>query len=238
MKATTSSATPPAARIDLVSFDLDGTLVDTAAEIAEAVNRTLEAQAIARRPAAEIGLLIGHGAQALMRRLYERMAAEDEGLAARVPLTWLLDGMHAEFDAVTGSLARPYPGCRDALTRLRAGGVQLACVTNKEQRLAFAVLRATGLDADFDLVIGGDTLSEGKPHPSVLRHVAQQLGVALPGCAHVGDSAIDVQAARNAGVHAWAVPYGYNAGAPIAQAGPERIFESLGAVADHVLAGR
>ena len=223
---------------DALSFDLDGTLVDTAAEIAEAVNRTLETQAIARRPAPEIGLLIGHGAQALMRRLYERLVAEDAGLAQRVALPVLLDSMQAQFDAVTGSLARPYPGCRDALARLRAGGVRLACVTNKEQRLALAVLRATGLDADFDLIVGGDTLPECKPHAGVLRHVARQLGAAVERFAHVGDSAIDVQAARNAGVHAWAVPYGYNAGVPIAQAGPDRIFDSLGAVADHVLAGR
>ena len=231
-------ADPPATRIDLVSFDLDGTLVDTAAEIAEAINRTLEAQGIERRPVAEIGLLIGHGAQALMRRLYERIAAEDAGLAARVALPVLLHGMHAQFDAVTGSLARPYPGCRDALARLRSAGVRLACVTNKEERLALAVLRATGLAADFDLIVGGDTLPECKPHASVLRHVAQQLGAALDRCAHVGDSAIDVQAARHAGVRAWAVPYGYNAGVPIAQAGPERIFDSLLAVADHVLANR
>ena len=225
-----------AACIDLVSFDLDGTLVDTAAEIAEAVNRTLEAQGIARRTPAEIGLLIGHGAQALMRRLYERLVVEDETLAERVALPLLLGGMPKHFDAVTGSLARPYPGCREALARLRAGGVRLACVTNKEHRLALAVLHATGLAADFDLVVGGDSLPESKPHASVLRHVAQHFGVRLRRCAHVGDSAIDVQAARNAGVHAWAVPYGYNAGVPIAQAGPDRIFESPGAVAEHVLA--
>ena len=222
-------------RIDLVSFDLDGTLVDTAAEIAEAVNRTLEAHAIARRPADEIALLIGAGAHALMRRLHARCMADDDGLARRVSLASLLDGMDSHYAAVTGSLARPYPGCREALARLRARGVRLACVTNKEARHALRVLHATGLGDDFELVVGGDTLADAKPHASVLQHVARHFGADLARSAHVGDSGIDVQAARNAGVQAWAVPCGYNAGVPIAQAHPDRLFETLSAVADHVL---
>jgi phosphoglycolate phosphatase-like HAD superfamily hydrolase len=120
---------------------------------------------------------------------------------------------------------------------LKLAGVKLACTTNKELRHAKRVLKATRLDGYFDLVIGGDSLPEKKPHPSVLRHVAEQLGVPIVRCAHLGDSAVDVAAARNAGMAAWAVPYGYNAGAPIEASKPDRLFQSLQQVAEHVLAG-
>jgi len=116
--------------------------------------------------------------------------------------------------------------------------VRLACVTNKEIRHARRVLEVTRLSGYFDLVIGGDSLPEKKPHPSVLRHVAQQLGVSPAQTAHLGDSATDVAAARNAGVAAWAVPYGYNAGRPITESKPDLVFDTLTAVAAHVLAAR
>ena len=140
--------------------------------------------------------------------------------------------------ATIGSLARPYPGAREALVLLRNAGVRLACVTNKELRHARRVLQVARLDNLFELVVGGDSLPQKKPHPSVLRYVVETLNGDTRRAAHVGDSGIDVEAARNAGVAAWAVPYGYNAGVPIADANPQRIFPGLMQVAEHVLAGR
>ena len=223
---------------DLVSFDLDGTLVDSASEIAEAANRTLEAHGIARRPVEEITLLIGAGTRELMRKLLEGCFAAQPALLRSVQPDVVFASFDRYYAATLGSSAQPYSGCHEALAQLRAADLRLACVTNKELRHARAVLRATRLDAYFDLTVGGDSLAQKKPHASVLRHVADTLGVATGRTAHVGDSAIDVQAARNAGVAAWAVPYGYNAGQPIADAMPDRIFQSLPQVAEHVLAGR
>ncbi len=223
---------------DLVSFDLDGTLVDTAGEIAEAANRALESHGIARRPSAEITLLIGAGLHELMRRLLARCLLERPELARTVTFDAVLATLDSHCVATTGTLARPYAGCEAALTRLRLAGLKLACVTNKELRHARRVLEVTRIGGYFDLVIGGDSLAEKKPHASVLQHVAAVLGVSLLRTAHVGDSATDVAAARNAGVAAWAVPYGYNAGLPIESANPDRVFSSLSAVARHVLAGR
>ena len=219
---------------DLITFDLDGTLVDTAAEIAEAANRALEAHGLARRPPAEIVLLIGAGAHSLVRELLLRCAAEDMH-GAVVPTEAVLETFEHGYADIAGTLSAPYPSCVVALTRLRAAGLNLACVTNKELRHARAVLRKTGLEDFFETIVGGDSFEHKKPHPSVLRRVAADLGIGLQRVAHVGDSAIDVAAARNAGVAAWAVPYGYNAGTPVAECNPDRMFDDLAHVADYLL---
>lgn len=220
--------------LQLISFDLDGTLVDTAAEIAEAVNLTLDDFGLARRPVAEIVGLVGKGTRELMLGLRARLLREDPTLAARVSDDALLARFDHRYAETAGRIGRPYPGCEAMLGRLHAHGLQLVCVTNKEQRHAERVLQATGLAGWFPLLIGGDTLPVKKPHSGVLAHVLAHHGVAAAQAAHVGDSVIDIEAARNAGVHAWAVPYGYNAGVPIAASKPDRIFANLPAIAELV----
>lgn len=220
----------------LISFDLDGTLVDTAGEIAEAVNRALEEHGLARRPTTEITLLIGAGTRELMLKLLARIFHENPSLSERLDIDALLTSLDRHYALTSGSAAVVYEGAREALTRLRVAGIKTACVTNKELRHARRVLQATRLEPLFDLLIGGDSLAQKKPHASVLRHVTQALGVCTTRSAHVGDSRTDIDAARNAGLAAWAVPYGYNAGEPIASARPQRIFASLSELAAHVLA--
>lgn len=222
--------------IAAVSFDLDGTLVDTAAEIAEAANLALAEHGFARRPVEQITLLIGAGTRELMLRLLAQTVIADGMPGPGIAPDAVLASLERHYEATAGTTARPYPGCVDALEALRAAGIRLACVTNKESRYAQRVLQRTGLDGYFELLVGGDTLAQKKPHPDVLRHVADALGCAPSRLVHVGDSRLDVEAARNAGVGAWAVSYGYNAGVPIAAARPERLFDSLAEVAAQLLA--
>ncbi len=234
--ATTHLGTPVS--FDLISFDLDGTLVDTASEIAAATNLALQCHGIGARPVAEITLLIGAGLHALMLKLLARCVAEQPSLQARLDIPAMLRSLDEHYAQTVGRLALPYPGCLDALTRLRTAGLKLACVTNKELRHTHQVLQASGLASCFDAVIGGDSLPQKKPHASVLQHTAQSLGVSVARTVHVGDSSTDVAAARNAGVAAWAVSYGYNAGRPIQECQPDRVFDSLAEVADHALEQR
>lgn len=216
--------------IAVMSFDLDGTLVDTGGEIAQAVNRTLADFGQPVCPQPEIEALIGAGAHALMRRVLVRVDP-----MRSMDVDTVLRRFEQHYADTAGTEAKPYPGCADTLARLRAGGVRLACVTNKEQRHAERVLDATGLRDAFEVLIGGDTLPWKKPDARVLQHVIAILGGTPARAIHVGDSSTDLVAARNAGVTDWAVPWGYNAGTPIAQDAPSRLFDSFSAIGDAVL---
>lgn len=219
--------------IAVMSFDLDGTLVDTGGEIALAVNHTLVDFGQPARPQAEIEALIGAGAHELMRRLLLRIDP-----ARSLDAEAVLRRFEQHYAETAGTQAQPYPGCVEAMARLGDAGVRLACVTNKEQRHAERVLEATGLRDVFAVLVGGDTLAWKKPDARVLQHVVATLGATPAHAVHVGDSATDLAAARNAGVADWAVPWGYNAGTPIAQEVPSRLFESFAAIADAALAQR
>ncbi len=226
----------------LLSFDLDGTLVDTAGEIAYAANATLADARLPPHSVEQITRRIGGGALVLMRGLladaapagHDASAPLHGAVDADVQTAHLLQRFEHHYAKVAGTLAQPYPGCLRTLEALREGGVRLVCITNKEQVFAEQVLRATGLDSFFELLIGGDTLAHKKPHHSVIDHVRQVFDCQSAYMAHIGDSTVDVQAARNAGVAAWAVSYGYNAGVPIAQALPDLLFDNLPEIAQHV----
>jgi phosphoglycolate phosphatase len=226
-----------AGRFRLVSFDLDGTLVDSAAEIVEACNLTFAEFGVAPRPYDDVVACIGHGTRELMTKQLARVLAAEPQRADQLRFEQVFPRFTAYYAQTAGTSARPFAGTLEALDLLHDHDVICVCVTNKEQQHAERVLDATGLSERFAMVVGGDLLPFKKPDRRVLEHVLQRFGVARHEAGHVGDSSIDVDTARAAGVAAWAVPYGYNGGRPVACSGPDGLFERLDELARQVCSG-
>ena len=199
---------------DLIAFDIDGTLVDSAEEIAATVNDVLQFQGLPGLPTATIRNWIGLGAQAALTEAFTRCASLTESAVHREHAAdpRFLDSMMVLFEKFhgerCGTHSRLFPQVNVTLARLRTAGVKLAVVTNKEERLARQVLDAHDLANFFDPIVGGDTLPTRKPDPGPMLHCLEFHGVAAARALMVGDSEFDVRMARAAGVKCWVVPYG------------------------------
>lgn len=214
--------------VRLVLFDLDGTLVETAPEIRDAVNVALTAVGLPEAALQDVERWIGHGASTLLARALAHAWGVPEA-GARASTLWHAaePRFAAEYARRCGSNSRPYPHARELLQSLRERGVRSALVTNKEQRFADRVLRSHGLHELLDRIVCGDTQPTRKPDPGGVHACLQAFGVAPGHALFIGDSAIDVATARNAGVRVWALDHGYNMGEPIASAHPDRVFGGL-----------
>jgi len=217
-------------RFELVLFDLDGTLVDTAPDIADALNRVLELRKLPAMPEAWVRSRIGHGSRQLLAQSWAEATRLVSGDEAPAPLAELVEEFGRHYVDCCGRRGRIFPGARTALAQLRRAAVKLALLTNKERRFAQLVLDAHGLAGDFDLEICGDTLAAKKPDPLPVRHALRHFGVPAARALLVGDSDIDVRTGRAAGIAVWGVSYGYGSGPALERAGPDRIIGSLAQV--------
>jgi phosphoglycolate phosphatase len=195
-----------------VLFDLDGTLLDTAADITLALNRALTEQNLPTLARSEVRDLIGRGAPALVERSLERVGAATSAADAKL----LLDRFHHHYERIHehGEMqTRVYPGVARGLDALHAFGFLLAVVTNKPRATTMHLLTRMGLIQWMQAVVGGDSGQQRKPHPQPLLTACEQLGVAAAETLMVGDSLTDVTAARAAAMAGIVcVPYGYNEG--------------------------
>jgi phosphoglycolate phosphatase len=184
-----------------VLFDLDGTLLDTAPDMAAALNALRSEESLPRLPFPEVRPLVSHGALALIRHAFP---------AAEGP--WF-ESLRQRFLAIyAGALAietRPYGGVLEALAYLDSQAIPWGIVTNKSQGLTGPLLEQLGLRARAGTIVCGDTLAERKPHPRPLLHAAAQLGVDPAASVYVGDAQGDVLAAKAAGMRAYVALYGY-----------------------------
>ncbi len=211
-------------------IDLDGTLLDTAPDIAAAANRMLARLHLPPRSIAEIRGFVGQGSARLVRRCLEAPAARenafDESLEAFVRF----------YEEESGRRTQAYPGVKEGLTALTAAGIALACVTNKLERFSAPLLERTGLARFFDALVCGDTVSRLKPDPLPYVHACSLLAVVPAQAVVIGDSANDAIAGRAAGCRVLCVPYGYSEGRPVASIGCDAIVDDLACAAAYILA--
>ena len=209
-------------RYDLILFDLDGTLVETAPEICDAVNDTLQHFELASVSQTQVNDWIGHGTGWLMKRAWEEQKGSDKANWDEVMARFI-----HHYEATAGTTSVPFPFVLETLRKARDYGLKQAVVTNKETRFTNRILEKHGLTNLLDMVVCGDTLSVKKPNPAVIQHCLDTLGVAQGEALFVGDSSIDMATAKAAGVLCWAVPYGYNLGRPIEETMPDRIVPDI-----------
>jgi phosphoglycolate phosphatase len=190
-----------AAAVKAVLFDLDGTLLDTAPDMAAALNSMRAADGLPALPFGKVRELVSHGARALVRFGYPQ--APDSELE---PLRARFISVYAEQLVVE---TRPFAGISAAIARLEAANRRWGIVTNKPAALTVPLLERVRLAGKPGVVVCGDTLLQRKPHPAQLLHAAALLGVAPGECIYIGDAQRDVLAARAANMAVFVALYGY-----------------------------
>lgn len=192
--------------IRVVLFDLDGTLMDTAPDLSDALNDTLHRGGWPRVGEAQVRGWIGDGARALLARAMAQAGAPAHAADA----AWA--GFAHDYAERCGARSTVHAGVRPMLRRLHAHGLRLALLTNKEAEFAQRLLARHDISSDFDIVVAGDTLPVKKPDPGVVTHVLQALDVHPDEALLVGDSVTDVRTARAAGIAVQLVRHGYAQG--------------------------
>ena len=188
---------------DVMAFDLDGTLADTAPDLTAALNHALVTLGRPTIAADRVRHMVGHGARALLRKGLAAAGVEDEDEVERgFPI------MIDRYAAHIADASRPYEGCEAALDALAARGVALAVCTNKLESLARSFIDAIGWDSRFAVIIGGDTVGVSKPDPAPLHAAIARAGGGR--AAFVGDSITDTTTARAAGVPCVALSFGFS----------------------------
>lgn len=218
--------------VRLALVDLDGTLIDSAPELAAAVDKMRRGVDLPPAGVEKVRGWIGEGMDELVRQaLADAMEREPDETERREART-RFDTAYAE---VIGTQSAPYPGVVEGVDRLRAAGVRTACITNKSRMFSISLLGALDLLNRFDLLIGGDAPHPKKPDAAPLLSAAERLDVPIEDCVMIGDSGIDVAAARAAGFPVWCVRTGYSRGQAPEELGADALYDRFDDLVDALL---
>ena len=190
------------ARFRAVLFDLDGTLIDSAPDLAGAGNDMRVARGLAPYPLAHFRPMVGSGARGMVGRAFDVGPQHEQFTALR-------DEFLQRYEARMTQETRVFPEMLPVLDHLVHAGVPWGIVTNKAKRFSEPLVRALGLHERAGTLVCGDTTAHAKPHPEPLLEAARRLGLDAASCVYVGDDLRDVQAGRAAGMATVAVAWGY-----------------------------
>ena len=234
MTFANTAAHPYSLRATLI--DLDGTLLDTAPDLAFAANRARAAFGLPELPVARVAQFVGKGTDRLVQR---SLTDDPDGQmnAADFPRAKAVFEEH--YRVVNGTRSHVFAGVPEALALLRAAGMSLACVTNKPREFTLPLLERSGLLSGLDAAVCGDEVARRKPHPDLIVEACARLRVDPAATILIGDSANDAQAAHAAGSRSVLVETGYNEGESVhdlaQSAGVNGIFPTLLAAAQWIL---
>ena len=208
----------------MILIDVDGTLVDSAPDLAFCVDEMMKQLGRPPHGEAKVRDWVGNGVERLVRRaLIGQLDGEPDAAEFQQAYPLFLE-LYADNTSKRSCL---YPGIREGLDYLKAAGFKLGCVTNKAKQFTEPLLRDLGVSGDFSIIISGDTLPQKKPDPAPLLHAAKFFGVHPAQALMVGDSVSDVKAARAAGFQIVCMSYGYNHGVDIRDANPDAVLDAL-----------
>ena len=215
-------------RADLLIFDLDGTLIDSKKDLANAANAARGHMGMPPIADERVHSYVGNGAPVLIRRV---LGAEATEAQVQEALEFFLEYYRDHMLDYTAL----YPGVREALDRLRDAGVRMAVLTNKPVRISRAIVDGLGLGGHFQQVYGGNSFDFKKPHPIGVETLMEECGAAQDRTMMVGDSSVDMQTARNAHLKSCGLTYGFQPES-LAAVPPDLLVDRMEELSDWVLA--
>ena len=217
----------------LLIFDLDGTLINSALDLGLAINDMLTTLGKAPFESDTIHHWVGNGAVPLVKRALSASRTIDENLDPKL----VEEALEIFFKSYQKNLAKatvPYEGVKETLDTLKNKGYRLTIVTNKPFKFVAPILEKLELDTFFELILGGDSLSEKKPHPMPLLHVCKTLNISIEESLMIGDSKNDILAARACDMQSVGVSYGYNYGEAIDAYEPSIVIDEFATLLEYL----